>query len=180
MGNSKTSAEDNPILVTLDLSERSTACLSHGCEMAAKFRQPLILAHVVHETTETMGMYRRHRNASDTMPINDIARTMLEERVAEFREAHPELDQGCEIRLVVVGGIPETRIPELALRHNASMILMCSHNRNGLSHWIYGSVTETVVRRAHCPVVVVGQEETPFSSLTVHRPAVREATALGI
>ena len=142
--------------------------------MATKFGQPLILVHVVHETGDTTGMYRRHHTARDTLPLSDIAEAMLEEQAAAFR-ADRGSDFACEIELVVVTGIPETRIIELAERYDASMIVMRSHNRRGLSHWLYGSVTESVVRHAPCPVVVVGNQETSFAPLTVHRPRARDS-----
>jgi nucleotide-binding universal stress UspA family protein len=179
MLNHTPSANDKPVLVASDFSERSWSCLAQGCEMAAKFGQPVILVHVVHETGDTTGMYRRHHLARDTLPLSDIAKSMLEEQVAAFRAGHSS-DFACNIGLVVVTGIPETRIVELAERYDASMIVMRSHNRRGLSHWIYGSVTESVVRHAPCPVVVVGNHETSFAPLTVHRPRVSDsATAPG-
>jgi nucleotide-binding universal stress UspA family protein len=166
-----------PVIVALDLSERSEHCLSHGCEMARKFGQPLVLVHVVHEDVGSTGMYRRHQKTKDTTPIHDIARAMLEERVAAFREAPGGLDRICDVQLVVVDGLPETRIVELAARYDASMVVMCSNNRRGLSHWLFGSVTETVVRRATCPVVVVGQGDGELDPVSVQHPLAPVATA---
>lgn len=178
MGKPESINNSKPVLVALDLSERSEACLAHGCEMAAKFGRPLVLAHVVHENAENAGMYRRHQSTCDTTPIHDIARAMLEERVAAFRASREALDQVCEIQLAVVDGLPETRIVELATRCNASMIVMCSHNRRGLNHWLYGSVAESIMRDAPCPVVTIGRGDGAFNPLTVHRPAAREAAVL--
>lgn len=159
MTQTRLSEHDKPILVALDLSERSEPCLSYGCEMAAKFGQPLILLHVVHETDETAGMYRRHHKSNDTAPLRDIAGAMLGEHVAQFRENGAGLDRVCDVKTIVVDGLPETRILELAERFDVSMIVMCSHNRQGLSRFLNGSVTESVLRRASQPVVVIGPEE---------------------
>jgi len=159
-----------PILVALDFSERFEPCLRHGCEMARKLGQPLVLAHVVHEDVESTGMYRRHQEIKDTTPIHDIARAMLEERVAAFRERSDCLESVCEIQLVAVNGLPKTRIVELAEYYDASMVVMCSHNRRGINHWLSGSVTEAVVRRATCPVVVVGQDNSELTPSDIHRP----------
>lgn len=166
-----------PILVALDFSERFEPCLRHGCEMARKFGHPLVLAHVVHEGVESAGMYRRHQKIKDTTPIHDIALAMLEERVAAFRERSDSLDSICDIQLVVVDGLPKTRILELAAHYDASMVVMCSHNRRGISQWLSGSVTEAVVRRATCPVVVVGQGDGELTPLAVQRPLAPVAAA---
>lgn len=179
MGQMLPAVQGKPIIAALDFSERSEACLSHGCQMARKLSQPLILAHVVHEDAESAGMYRRHQKAIDTTPIHDIALAMLEERAAAFRRASDEFDRICEVQLVVVNGLPETRIPELAAHYDASMIVLCGRNRRGLSRWLSGSITETVLRRAPCPVVVVGQGDGELASLTVQRPLAPVAAAAG-
>ena len=174
---SRSDFKGKPVLVALDLSERFEACLRQGSEMATKFGQALLLVHVVHETGETTGLYRRNHQTNDTTPLSDIARTMVEERLAAFREADDILNAIRDIRVVVVEGLPETRILELAKRYDASMIVMCSHNRRGMSRWLYGSATESVVRHAPCPVVVVGHGEAPFAPLTIHRPTAPGVTA---
>jgi nucleotide-binding universal stress UspA family protein len=169
-----------PVLVALGLDDRSSACLAQGCEMAVKFGQPLLVVHVVHETAESAGMYRRHHKANDTMPLSEIARDMLAEQVAAFRRERRDLDRVCEVQLAVVGGLPETRIPELASFYGASMIVMSNHSRRGLRHWLHGSITESVVRQAPCPVVVVGPNQAPIPLYDVHRPKVSEAAAEGV
>lgn len=44
------------------------------------------------------------------------------------------------------------------------LIVMGTHGRSGLSHFVMGSVAERVVRRAPCPVVTVRGEETAKAS----------------
>lgn len=46
-------------------------------------------------------------------------------------------------------------ICKMAEEENADIIVMGSHGRTGLSHVLIGSVAETVVRHASCPVLVV-------------------------
>ena len=178
MAESNPSAQGKPILVAVDLSERSTPCLIHGCDMAAKFRQPLIVAHVVHENGETAGMYRRHHGVSDTIPMRDIARRMVEEQLASFRARHDGLDRVPSVRIVVVDGVPETRIPELAERYDAGMIVMCSHNRRGWSLWLHGSVSDAVMRQAGCPVAVVDRDFAEQGTAARARRAAEQGTAI--
>lgn len=46
-------------------------------------------------------------------------------------------------------------IIELAAHIDADLVMMPTHGRTGLSRFVLGSVTEEVVRRAHCDVYVV-------------------------
>lgn len=170
MGHLIPPVDGNPVIVALDLTERSEPCIAHGCELARKLARPLVLLHVVHENADAPGMYRRHQEVKDTTPLDEIALDMLKERVAAFRASSDDLQSVSDVQLAVVGGIPETRIPELASRYDASMIVMCTRNRTGLGHWLHGSITETVVRRATCPVVVLGQGDKDNIPQTFHRP----------
>lgn len=54
----------------------------------------------------------------------------------------------------VVGSV-ESEILESIQRWNADALVMGTHGREGLAHWLVGSVTEKVVRRARVPVVCV-------------------------
>ncbi len=42
------------------------------------------------------------------------------------------------------------------------MIVMGSHGRTGLARILIGSVAERVVRKAHCPVLIVKDKDTKF------------------
>ena len=56
--------------------------------------------------------------------------------------------------LVEVGS-PHEKIIEVAEEKNASMIVMSTHGRGGLSRVLMGGVAEKVVRSAPCPVFTV-------------------------
>ena len=52
-------------------------------------------------------------------------------------------------------GTPVTRILEVAKKKQASMIIIGSHGRTGLSHLLVGSKAERVVQLSPIPVTVV-------------------------
>ncbi|MCB1052511.1 MAG: universal stress protein [Acidobacteria bacterium] len=52
-------------------------------------------------------------------------------------------------------GVPSTEIVHHADETNADLIVVGSHGRSGLSHFLLGSVAEQVLRKANCPVLVV-------------------------
>lgn len=58
-------------------------------------------------------------------------------------------------------GEPADRIVRAALEDSVDLVIMSSHGRTGLARTVFGSVAETVMRQAHCPVMVV----------KAHRPA---------
>jgi nucleotide-binding universal stress UspA family protein len=54
-------------------------------------------------------------------------------------------------------GSPVIEILAFAEEENIDLIVMASHGRTGLSRLLMGSITEGVMRKAHCPVLVVKQ-----------------------
>jgi universal stress protein A len=53
-------------------------------------------------------------------------------------------------------------IVQYARQNDVDLIVMGTHGRSGLSHLLLGSVAEKVIRKAHCPVLVVRPEGHVF------------------
>jgi nucleotide-binding universal stress UspA family protein len=68
------------------------------------------------------------------------------------------------VQVAVRAGDPGHEIAKYAQEVNADLIVMPSHGRRGFSHLLIGSVTERVVRLAHCPVLVL--KTTPSAANT--------------
>ena len=67
-----------------------------------------------------------------------------------------ELSQtGFLVHTVVEEGDPKTKILDRAATWKADVIVMGSHARRGVEHFLMGSVSEAVVRHAPCSVEVV-------------------------
>lgn len=60
-----------------------------------------------------------------------------------------------QLHLTVLVGNPSAAIIDYAKNHSISLIVMPSHGRTGIERFMIGSVTERVVRRAACPVLVL-------------------------
>ena len=57
---------------------------------------------------------------------------------------------------MIVADRPDARhILRVLQERGCDLIVMGTHVRTGRKHRLFGSVTEDVVRRAHCPVIVV-------------------------
>jgi nucleotide-binding universal stress UspA family protein len=73
-----------------------------------------------------------------------------------------------------MGGVAE-KIVRIAGELEADLIVMGSRGHGGLRRAIEGSISDTVVRRAHCPVMIVrtrkGEEHRGFWRKIFSRPA---------
>ena len=63
-------------------------------------------------------------------------------------------DLGVQTELFVRDGEPHQAITAMAAEMSASLIVMGSHGRKGLTRLLMGSVTERVIGYADCPVLV--------------------------
>ena len=62
---------------------------------------------------------------------------------------------GISVTTDIVQGDPKTLIIENAEAWGADLIVLGSHGRRGLKRFLLGSVSETVMRHAHCSVEIV-------------------------
>ena len=62
---------------------------------------------------------------------------------------------GLNVTTTFVEGDPRSRIIDVASDWHADLIVLGSHGRKGLNRFLIGSVSEAVVRHAHCSVEIV-------------------------
>ena len=141
------------ILVPTDFSETSQAALRYGVELARRFTGRLYLFHVppdpgtAAEAEYPLGIFEIMQNDA-----HDRLLHLLTD--AEVSELRPE----CAMRL----GAPADEIVKYATEHDIDLIVLGTHGRTGVARLFVGSVAETVVRRAPCPVLAVHHPEHEF------------------
>ena len=141
------------ILAPTDFSGLAKLGIRYALEMVRDTNAEVIIYHVV-----DLGEGLKGIHSPLTPPYHDMLednRRLLDKFISDFPE---RLD--LEIRLVVEFGAPFKNIVELAEKENVDMIVMSTHGRTGLDHMILGSVTERVIARAPCPVLVVPRRAT--------------------
>ncbi len=137
------------ILCPTDFSETSEKALEYAIFLATAHSAELVLLHVVD-----------HLQGFDHYEI--LALTPMEIAQKMEKRANENLDdlvnraQGTvAVHKAVRNGKTSVEICEAAREEQADVIVIGSHGRTGLSHVLIGSVAETVVRHADCPVLVV-------------------------
>jgi nucleotide-binding universal stress UspA family protein len=63
--------------------------------------------------------------------------------------------KGLKVTTVVEQGDPQSKIIDAAAKWHADLIVIGSHGRKGLEHFLLGSVSEAVARHAGCSVEIV-------------------------
>jgi nucleotide-binding universal stress UspA family protein len=133
------------ILCPVDFDPNSLSALDLAKDVALKYQAKLYLLHVA-----------RIPNPDMDAPVA-IAPHPHWERTAYdrlMRTARQKL-AGLTYEVVVKEGIAKSGILEAINELGIDLVVMASHGRSGLTHFLLGSVAEEVVRSALCPVLVV-------------------------
>jgi nucleotide-binding universal stress UspA family protein len=147
------------ILVATDFSEPSDAALSYGRELARAFGAHLQIVNVVDNLAATIvGPEGYVGNLMEMQrEVEDAARKELEALISD--EDRREL--GAK-PVLLMSGTPAFAIVNYSKEAEIDLIVMGTHGRGGLGHFLMGSVAEKVVRSAPCPVLTVRHPEHEF------------------
>lgn len=130
------------ILAPTDFSDGGNAAAGYAVRLAAQLRGHVVLLHVL-----GTGKCDEERAAA----FRDEALAELHQ-LAEWI-AHPDVFIRCRVAC----GDPALEIPSSAEDERADLIVLGSHGRGGLWHLFLGSITESVLRSARRPVLVIGR-----------------------
>lgn len=141
------------ILVPCDFSPPSLAALQQGAKMALSTGAELNLLHVL----------PGHSNGSDASDQRVVA-------LQSLQQALPS-DQVLKLKtqFLVREGVSAREIVNVARELAVDLIVMGTRGRSGLAHLALGSVAETVLRTASCPVMTVRAvaEVTPAEAASI-------------
>ena len=136
------------ILVAHDFSDNAEPALAYAVSLAEKFRARLTLMHA----------YERPAYSYPESLVEDFDfETKVDRAAARALEGVAARVRSAAIPVTVLlrKGTPSVEIVAAAEQANADLIVMGTHGRRGLSRALVGSVAETVVRTAPCPVLTV-------------------------
>jgi nucleotide-binding universal stress UspA family protein len=140
------------ILLATDGSREAALAATTAADLAKSTGSEL---HVVH-VGEIPLVYHpeRHAYRAEYEEHEKEAQQLLEAEVARIKEAGASVAQS-HLRLGRANVRAAEEILELAQSIDAGMIVMGSRGQGRLRRALLGSVSESVVRHAHCPVTIV-------------------------
>ncbi len=93
---------------------------------------------------------------NESSPPPEVTATKMREDAKRLLEhAALKLNAATKPLFLVREGFPDKEIVAAALEWHADMLVMGTHGRIGLAHVFKGSVAESVLHHAPCPVLVV-------------------------
>ena len=147
------------ILVGVDFSACSRLALEKAAELADSFGARIDVLHVwtapAYIAPEAMVGF----SSGGSRTLADVIRTDAEKSMQSFVTGARERGIRIEQARVEYGDPARTLVQE-SEDGGYDLIAVGTHGRTGLSHFLLGSVAETVVRRARRPVLTVREPTT--------------------
>jgi len=142
------------ILIAVEDSPYSDQAVNYGVLLAKNLGSKITLVHVDEIPISSPYSADPLLNESpvlipELMHIQEEASKLLFKRI---KEEHGRL---VEISTVTKIGRAQEEILSVADDCKADMIILGTHGRTGFDHFISGSVSESVARKAKCPVLII-------------------------
>ncbi|MBD3289483.1 universal stress protein [candidate division KSB1 bacterium] len=151
---SKTIENYEHIFVPVDFSEYSQLALSYGLEIAERYDADMSLFHVVEQSIHP-SFYTSGK--SSVFEIDSELRDRSVEAMKEFRKKAGHED--VSTKYIITEGRAAREIIEYLENHPVDLIVIATHGLTGIEHFLLGSTTEKVIRRAKVPVLTVKKFE---------------------
>lgn len=135
------------ILVPIDFSDCSLDALEYGALVAQRSNASVRILHVLEPVSYGLDFTLPH------VAKRDHDRTAITKRLSDLTAALTSA--GLVSDFVISGGLPADSILNAAMAPDVGLIVMGTHGRRGLSHALFGSVAEFVLRKSSCPVLTV-------------------------
>jgi nucleotide-binding universal stress UspA family protein len=140
------------ILLASDGSREAQLATTTAADLANSTNSELHLITVPDSTYHTHELRLRYETYEEALEaVKGEAQKVLDEQVQKVeeaggsvKEAHPRIDKP-----------PDQAIIHLAEELDVGLIVMGSRGLGGVRRALMGSVSDSVVRHAHCPVMIV-------------------------
>lgn len=142
------------ILIAVDDSSYSDQAVNYGVLLAKNLGSKITLVHVDEIPISSPYSADPLLNESPAM-IPELMHIQEEASKLLFIKIKEQYGDVVELSTVTRIGRIQDEILSVADDCKADMIILGTHGRTGFDHFISGSVSESVARKAKCPVLII-------------------------
>jgi nucleotide-binding universal stress UspA family protein len=141
------------LLVPTDFSDVSERAVEYAKSIAKQYGSQFLLTHVsqpINPIAPPEAMW------IDEQAIQQQIEDRLEQRGAELRS------EGVQARTISATGLVDAELLSTASKEKVDLIVLGTQALTGLDRLLFGSDAEALLRRANCPVMVIGPKAQPI------------------
>jgi len=144
------SSQFSTILFCTDFSENAGFAFDYAIDAAV--RRPGSTLHLLHVVPEPDAQFWK-TYIYEVEGVDEKAKHDIDAKIAE--QYAPRVPEGVDFRVQMQVGRDYLKILEFAREIKADLIVIGRHGHSSLEKVLFGNVTEKVVRKADCAVLVV-------------------------
>ncbi len=142
------------ILIAIDETSYSEKALSYGCHLAKQLHAKIALVHV-----SELPMLPGYVGNAVVGEVPSVVPELLSVEQEASKKLLERLSEACGKETAVYTfsrmGLIRDEILAVAKEWEADLLILGTHGRTGFDHFMIGSIAESVVRKAHCPVLII-------------------------
>lgn len=146
------------ILIAVEDSVYSEQAVNYGLGLARKLGAEVALVHVNEIPSPTPYIADPLMNETSFM-MPEMIHIQEEASKKLFNRIQKQAGDDIVLHTYSKIGSPKAEILATSEECHADLIILGTHGRTGFDHFISGSVAESVVRKAKCPVLIVPNKE---------------------
>jgi nucleotide-binding universal stress UspA family protein len=152
------------VVITLDGSPLAESALEPGLAIARYFGARACLLRVYYggSLTEKERVQINWTEGESGASLYEQVQAGVKQYLDELAQAHQSAGQIIET--AVMEGSPAFTILDYAEARSTDLLVMATHGRTGLRRFVYGSVTEKMMRSIDCNILIIRPEADAFDS----------------
>lgn len=138
------------IVVPTDFSPHAERALGYAKELARNTGATLHLIHVIEPMVYPVDW------GYAQVGFIDVEKEFIKAAESDLAALKSSIEAGgITVVTAILNGKASDQIAVYSNENNADLICIATHGRGGFEHFLFGSTTERVLRKAQCPVFVV-------------------------
>jgi nucleotide-binding universal stress UspA family protein len=139
------------ILCPTDFSDPAVKALETAAGLAMDYSAELLVVNVV-EPIPTV-------SASDTFPLTYLQQYLREAESAAQKRLKELVTKVVPAKIkvhpLILTGQAALQIVDLADKKKVDLLVIATHGQTGLKRWVFGSVTEKIIKLTSRPVLII-------------------------
>jgi len=154
----KSQVKISRILIAVDDSPYSDEAIHYGMMLAKKMNAKIAFVHADEIPVSTPFIADPMLSETPLM-IPEMMGIQEEASKNLFKRINDQYGDDIEITKYIRVGRAQDEILAVSEEYKADLIILGTHGRTGLDHFISGSVSAGVAKRAKCPVLIIPKPE---------------------
>ncbi|MES3018629.1 MAG: universal stress protein [Bacteroidota bacterium] len=148
----------NRILIAVEDSPYSDQAIHYGMMLAKKMGSKVALVHADEIPVSTPFIADPMLSETPLM-IPEMMEVQEEASKNLFQRIKEQYSDQVQMTTYMRVGRAQDEILAVSEEYKADLIILGTHGRTGLDHFISGSVSASVAKRAKCPVLIIPKPE---------------------